>query len=95
MGKDLFQGYTVLQKTRTFRWLSSSKFWHTRAVPYPLSTEAFQELQDLQTNIQGLHVHENENETDYWQYVWGFSKYSSKQLYNLTISLDMEIKMQK
>jgi len=61
----------------------------------PLSTETFQELQDLQTIIQGLHVHENENETDYWQYVWGFSKYSSKQLYNLTISLDMEIKMQK
>ena len=61
----------------------------------PLSTETFQELQDLQTIIQGLQVQENENETDYWQYVWGFSKYSSKQLYNLTISLDMEIKMQK
>ena len=35
----------------------------------PLSTETFQELQDLQTIIQGLQVQENENETDCWQFV--------------------------
>jgi hypothetical protein len=47
----------------------------------PLSAEAFQELQDLQTIIQGIQV--QSNKADCWQYIWGSNRYSSKQFYNL------------
>jgi len=46
----------------------------------PLSMEAYQEFEELQSIIQGIQVSVDRQDT--WHYIWGSNKYSSKQFYN-------------
>ena len=83
---DIWNGHCLQQKfPRLFTYAKNDKisvaaFLRNNIINdqffLPLSEEAFQEYQELQTILQNLQIQEHSR--DKWTYIWGSAQYSSK-----------------